>query len=156
MDRPGWMSLLSPLPGDCVAERKPVAAAEQIERGTAGPIEGWHNVIVNLSKPGHGLRHVQITLDAHDNIVAAGDHVMLILEMAANGVEVARTEHLSIGGSFAEDGSFRGTHWHMLVESRDGENDANVTRKSDRRAPTDEEIAALRRIIDDVLARERR
>ena len=48
MPAPSWLSLLSPLPPDAVAQRKPVASAAQLEEGTAGPIAGWQSVTVNF------------------------------------------------------------------------------------------------------------
>ena len=51
MPAPSWSSLLSPLPTEATAQRKPVASAAQLEEGTAGPIAGWQSVTVNLSEP---------------------------------------------------------------------------------------------------------
>ena len=64
MAAPDWLSLLAPLPARGLINRKPVASAEQIEKGTAGPIAGWQSLTVMLSEPEYGLRHVHITLDA--------------------------------------------------------------------------------------------
>ena len=79
-DSPGWLSLLVPLPLDVKPERKPVASAEQLAQGTAGPIAGWQSVTVNLSGPAYGLRHVQITLDEQGQLLSGGDHVMFVRE----------------------------------------------------------------------------
>ena len=68
--------------------------------------------------------------------------------------EATLTEHESIGGRFEPDGSFRGTYWKMTLESSpDGDEDASVTRSSENRQPSADEIAALRRLITDVLSR---
>ena len=154
MPSPAWLELLSPLPGDAKPERKPVASAQQIEQGTAGPITGWHNIMVNLSDPGVGLRHVQITLDAAGTLLAGGDHVMFVRETRPGG-EVILTDHESIGGRFEKDGSFLGTHWKTTLESSAGEEEGSITRNAEHRSPTDDEITALRGIIDDVLQRVR-
>ena len=68
-DQPAWLELLAPIPADANRERKPVASAEQLEQGTAGPIAGWQSITVNLSEPDHGLRHVQITLDENGQLL---------------------------------------------------------------------------------------
>ena len=151
---PGWLSWLVPLPLEVKPERGPVASAEQLAQGTAGPIAGWQSVRVNLSEPAHGLRHVQITLDEHGQLLSGGDHVMFVRETTADGGAATLTEHESIGGRFEPDGSFRGTYWKMTLESSpDGDGDASVTRSSENRQPSADEIAALRRLITDVLSR---
>ena len=48
MPAPLWLSLLSPLPPEAMAQRRPVASAAQLEEGTAGPIAGWQSVSVYL------------------------------------------------------------------------------------------------------------
>ena len=153
MTAPSWLSLLSPLPADARPTRKPVASAEQLANGTAGPIAGWQSVIIDLSDPSVGLRHVQITLDENGELLSGGDYVMLVREVGANECEAKLTEHINIGGRFEKDGSFRGTHWHTMLETDPQDVDKSVTRSAEHRPPTDSEIAALRRIIADVLSR---
>ena len=151
---PVWLSLLSPLPATVTAERKPVASAQQIASGTAGPIAGWVSVSVNLSEPDYGLRHILITLDENGQLLSGGDHVMFVRETTPDDVATL-TEHESVGGRFEKNGSFLGTYSKMLLESSpDGDDEQSVVRSSEKRAPTEEEIAALRRIIDDVLSRQ--
>ena len=153
-DSPGWLALLVPLPPDVKPERVPVASAEQLAQGTAGPIAGWQSVRVNLSEPAHGLRHVQITLDERGQLLSGGDHVMFVRETTPDSCEATLTEHESIGGRFEPDGSFRGTYWKMTLESSpDGDEDASVTRSSENRQPSADEVVALRRLIADVLSR---
>ncbi|HUQ89896.1 MAG TPA: hypothetical protein VM096_20205 [Vicinamibacterales bacterium] len=152
---PSWLELLSPLPADARPRRKPVASAEQIEAGTAGPIAGWESVIVDLSAPAYGSRHVQITLDANGELLSGGDSVMFVRETAAHDDCIATvTDHESIGGRFEKDGSFLGTCWKTTLESSPaGDGVDAVTRSAEKRAPSDDEIATLRRIIGDVLTR---
>ena len=151
MAAPSWLSLLSTLPADAVPQRKPVASAEQLAAGTAGLIAGWQSVTVNLSAPDHGLRHVLITLDEHGRLLSAGDHVMFVGVITAEG-HVTLSDHHSVGGRFEQDGSFRGTYSTTRLESR-GDAEESVPTASSQRPPTDEEIAALKRIVDDVLRR---
>ncbi|HEX8029842.1 MAG TPA: hypothetical protein VF491_15320, partial [Vicinamibacterales bacterium] len=73
-------------------------------------------------------------------------------ETAPDGIIATLSEHESIGGRFEVDGSFRGTHWTSMLETSPDE-DEGVTRSAERRPPSNEEIAALRRLIDDVLGR---
>lgn len=152
MPTPAWLSLLSPLPADARVERKPVAPPEMIANGTAGPIAGWVSVSVHLSEPEFGLRHILITLDEAGALLSGGDHVMFVRETTPDGLEATLTEHHSLGGRFETDGSFRGTHWISVLETSPGA-DEGVTRSAEHRPPTDDEIAALRRIIDDALGR---
>ena len=152
MPAPPWLSLLAPLPHDVVPQRKPVASAQQLANGTAGPIAGWQSITVNLSEPDFGLRHVQITLDEQGRLLAGGDHVMFVRETTPGG-EASVTDHESIGGRFEEEGAFRGTHWKATLETSPNDDESSVTRSAQHRRPSDEEIAGLRRIIDDVLDR---
>jgi hypothetical protein len=153
-DYPGWLSLLVPLPLDVKPVRQPVASAEQLAQGTAGPIAGWQSVSVNLSEPAYGLRHVLITLDEHGQLLSGSDHVMFVRETTPDGLEATLSDHESVGGRFEEDGSFRGTYWRTTLESPPGgDENASITRSAENRPPSVDEIAALRRIIDDVLSR---
>jgi hypothetical protein len=149
---PAWLELLGPLPPDAMAQRKPVASAEQIANGTAGPIAGWENVTLSLSEPEFGLRHVHVTLDANGGLLAGGDHVMFVRETTADGA-AALTEHVSVGGRFETDGSFRGTHWRTILESSADDVNGSVARSAEHRPPSDEEIAALGQLIGEVMKR---
>ena len=153
MRAPAWLSLLSPLPPDAKVERVPVASAEQIASGSANAIAGWHSIRVHLSEPDFGLRHVLITVDQDGRLLSGGDHVMIVLETTPDGVEATLTEHESVGGRFEDDGSFLGTYWKTMLENSPDEDESSVTRSAERRLPSDEEVAALRGIIADVLSR---
>ena len=151
-DQPDWLELLSPLPPDAVVERKPVATAQMLAEGTAGPIAGWQSVGLHLSEPVYGLRHVLITLDEHGQLLSGSDHVMFVRETTPDGEVATLSDHHSIGGRFEKDGSFLGTHWKMTLESN-ANDEESVTRSAEHRPPSEDEVAALRRIIDDVLSR---
>jgi len=150
---PAWMVLLSPLPPDAVPERKFVATAEQIANGTDGPIAGWENLTVHLSLPGVGLRHVLIVLDGAGRVIAGGDHVMVAREEMRDGVEYTISDHENIGGRFEEDGSFRGTRWKTHTAGPADSDEPGAT-ESTPSTPTDEEVAALRRVVADVMSRD--
>lgn len=155
MPAPSWLSLLSPLPPDSAVQRKLVASPEMVADGTDGPIAGWYTLTVYLSEPEYGLRHVHLTLDAEGTLLSGGDHVMFVRETTPDGLDATLTEHHSLGGRFEADGSFRGTHWLSVLETAPGA-DEGVTRSADHRPPSDDEIAALRAIVEDVLRRERK
>ena len=133
MPAPSWLSLLSPLPDNAVVEKKPVASADQLANHSAGPIAGWQCVTVHLSEPAYGLRHVLITLDEHEDLLAGSDHVMFVRAITPDGVI---TDHESIGGRFEKDGSFRGTHWKTtLASSADDEESSTTLSAEHRRQP---------------------
>ena len=154
VDRPAWLALLSPIPEHAVPERKPVASAEQIANGTDGPIAGWSSITVNLSDPGVGLRHVMVTLDASGKILAAGDHVMVAHEVLRDGVEFtisitkASAADTKTMGRFAARGGGRIWKDRRIRMSRASPVHAV--------APTEEEIAALTRLVADVMARHKK
>ena len=141
------------MPPDAKVERAPVAAAELIASGSAEAIAGWHSIRVHLSAPDFGLRHVLITVDQDGRLLSGGDHVMIVLETTPDGVEATLTEHESVGGRFEADGSFLGTYWKTTFQNNPDEEESSVTRSAERRRPSDEEVAALRGIIADVLGR---
>ena len=155
MDTPPWLALLAPLPADAAPERKPVASAEQIAQGTAGPIAGWENVSVNLSDPALGLRHLQLTLDASGTLIAAGDHVMLVRETTPDGSEVTLSEHESVGGRFEADGSFNGTRWHSRLITVPGSDDDPESHATSSVASI-ADAAALRALAAEILSRANR
>ncbi len=148
---PSWLTLLSPLPADAPVERKPVATAEQLAAGTAGPIAGWQSVTMNLSEPCVGLRHVLVTIDENGRILSAGDHVMLVSEPTAGAI--ITYDHHSIGGRYEDDGSFRGTRWTTRMQRKADSEDDDGPTSSTPSSPSDDEIAALNRIVSDILTR---
>ena len=100
---PAWLGLLVPLPSNVVPQRKPVASAEQLANGNAGPIAGWQSITVNLSEPAYGLRHVQVTLDENGQLLSGGDHVMFVRETTPDDNQATLTDHESVGGRFEPD-----------------------------------------------------
>ena len=64
------------------------------------------------------------------------------------------TDHESVGGRFEPDGSFRGT-WALMTLECDPGTDESVAKKSEQRPPSETEVAALRRLADEVLRRVR-
>jgi hypothetical protein len=148
---PDWLALLAPLPDDVAVERKPVASAEQLAQGTAGPIAGWQSISVNLWAP-EGSRNILVTVDESGTLLSAGDHVLFIRSSERDGIKVTIYDHESVGGRYAADGSFHGTRWQTRTEQVvDADDDGEAT--STPSAPSAEDIAALSRIVADVLRR---
>ena len=149
-DQPAWLELLVPLPAGATPERKPVASAEQLAGGTAGPIAGWESLSLHLSVPA-GSRHVLVTIDADGTLLSAGDHVMLIRESAPDGT-ITVADHESVGGRYDAGGGFHGTRWSTRLECAPGEADGTAT-KALKSQPSEEEVTALNRLVADILAR---
>ena len=95
---------------------------------------------------------MQIMLDEHGELLAASDQVMFVRETTPDG-EATTTDHESIGGRFEREGSFRGTHWNSRLESGGVNDEDSVTTGASKKPPTESEIVALRRIVEDVLAK---
>lgn len=148
-----WHALLAPLPAEARVERKPVASAEQLAAGTADAIAGWESLSVNLSDPPRGLRHVLVTLDGDGVLLSGGDWVLMSHTEMRDDVAVTIHDHRNIGGRFEPDGSFRGTMWRSQSEVKDDEDCEAETISSTPSAPTDSDVAALRRLVADVIAR---
>ena len=144
--------LLGPLPAEVVPEIKPVASAEQLEKGTAGPIADWQSVTVNLWVP-EGSRNILITIDGSHKLLSAGDHVLFVREPAMrDGVRIAIYDHESVGGRYGDDGSFHGTRWQTRTEQvADSDDEGETT--STPSAPSEDDIASLNRLVADVMRR---
>lgn len=151
LEKPAWLALLAPLPRDVKPERKPVASAEQIADGTAGPIADWVSLSVHLSAP-HGSRNVLVTLDGDGRILSAGDHVMFVARAARLDQPIAVYDHHSVGGRYAPDGSFHGTRWLTRNEQEEGI-DEPVATASTPSIPSDEDVAALGALVADIVKR---
>ncbi|HEX6162000.1 MAG TPA: hypothetical protein VFZ31_01455 [Vicinamibacterales bacterium] len=147
---PDWLALLSAIPPGVTPERKPVASAEMLANGTAGPIAGWQSIAVHLSDE-RGSRHVLITIDEHGKLLSAGDHVMRIRETTAEGL-VTVSDHESVGGRYDDQGGFFGTRWANRLECKSGEDDSTMT-SSAKSAPSESDVAALNALVADLLRR---
>jgi hypothetical protein len=151
-ERPDWLALFRPLPAGVKPERKPVASAEQLARGTAGPIAGWQSLSVNLSAP-QGSRHVLVTLDEKGKLLSAGDHVMYVSRQTRGDKTIFVYDHESFGGRYADDGAFHGTRWLTRMEQEDGSEDEGSPTASTPSKPSDDDIAALAHLVADIMAR---
>ena len=148
---PDWLTLLGAIPADVKPERKPVASAEMLANGTAGPIAGWQSVSVHLSDE-RGIRHVLITIDEHGRLLSAGDHVMRVREVTADGL-VTISDHESVGGRYDDQGGFFGTRWANRLESENAESDDSAMTRADKSAPSTSDVARLNALVADLLAR---
>jgi hypothetical protein len=146
-----WHTLLGPLPPDAIPQRKPVASPEVLAKPEGAAIAGWENLLLYLSAGAAGLRVLQVLLDADGRALSASDHVLFRAE-AADGVAPAEMRQESIGGRFEDDGTFRGTYWH--VSGPEPVDDEEPKWEMVPREPTPEEIAALRELVAELLRRQ--
>ena len=149
MTAPSWHALLAPIPAEAVPSRKPVGTPEVLASPEGAAIAGWENVSVELTAP-EGIRILMVVTDGSARPVAASDHVLFRWPGAAPS-EPARMRQESIGGRIEPDGSFKGTCW--LVTGPEPVDDEPPQWESTPRPPTDAEIAALRALVAEVLAR---
>jgi hypothetical protein len=149
---PSWLLLLAPLPETAAIERAPVASPALVAAGRADAIAGWESLSVHLSAPDAGLRHVLVTLDAAGKVLSAGDHVMRQRRERRDGAAIDVYDHESIGGRYADDGSFQGTRWVSRAEQR-AESDEVASSESTPSTPSAADVDALNAIVADVLRR---
>jgi hypothetical protein len=151
-----WHALLAPLPLEAVVSRKPVIPPERSNDPSSAAIAGWDQVTVELSAGRDGLRHLLVVLDATGQPISAGDHVLTIRALRSESGE-PRNEfvHDSVGGRLEPDGTFNGTRWHMVrvlaPDEEVGEDDPPAEARSAK--PTEEEVAALKELVSDILRR---
>jgi hypothetical protein len=147
---PEWLALLAAIPPRVKPERKPVASAEMLANGTAGPIAGWQSISVHMSDE-LGSRHVLITIDEHGKLLSAGDHVMRVRESGADGM-ITISDHESIGGRYDDSGAFFGTRWINRIECGVGEEEGKMTNAS-KSEPSADEVALLNALVEDLMRR---
>ena len=151
---PKWLALLAALPDDAIPERKPVASPELIASGKADAIIGWDSIIINLSAGDAGLRHLQLTIDATGQLLSAGDHVLFHrTEKRRDGLVVTIYDQESIGGRYADDGSFQGTRWETHTEQDNEHAGEEPEITSTPSEPSHEDIMALNVLVAEVLRR---
>ena len=153
-----WLSLFAPLPDDARPVRKPVAAAGTPGALPESPIAGWESLTLDLSDPPFGVRIVMVTIDASGRPISASDHVMLRHvgheDGAADPGEKTIMNQSSLGGRIEHDGTFRGTFW--TVEGPEPDGDELPQWLQTPRAPTDEEVARLMVLVQDMTKRPHR
>ena len=144
-----WHALLAPLPDDAVPERELVASPELIASGQADAIAGWESIKLHLSAL-HGLRHILVTIDAEGELLSAGDTVLFQHEERRADALVTVYDSESIGGRYWPDGSFTGTRWQTRTEHHE---EGHETYSSTPSSPSAEDIAALNRLVAELLRR---
>lgn len=150
---PQWLALLAALPDDAIPERKPVASPELIASGKADAIVGWDSITIDLSAGDAGLRHLQCTVDAAGRLLSAGDHVLFHRTEKRDGLVVTIYDQESIGGRYADDGSFHGTRWVTHTEQDDKHADDEPEITSNPSEPSHEDVMALNRLVAEILRR---
>jgi hypothetical protein len=146
-----WHALFAPLPPDAVPRRTPVLPPELAQTEHAAAIAGWDSLVIDLSDPPNGGRVVHVVLDGADRPISASDHVLVRFPHEAPAGMPVRMRQESVGGRLEVDGSFRGTYWD--VSGLEPEDDEEPHWESIPRAPTEDEIAALKALVAEVLKR---
>jgi hypothetical protein len=149
--RPAWHALLAPLPAGARPVRKPIAPPEVLASPEGSVIAGWTSVTLEFSAPGRGLRHLLVTLDETGRPLSASDHVLFRAPNPEAPAGPADMRQESIGGRLEADGTFRGTHW--LVTGPEPAVDEQPAWDMRSRAPNEEEIVALKALVDELLGR---
>jgi hypothetical protein len=144
--RHAWHALLAPLPPDAIPTRQPVAPPEILARPEGASIAGWRQLVVHLSDPYDGSRTVLVVVDASGIPISANDGVFFRIPG-----KPLQLRHESIGGRFETDGTFRGTRWLSVGDDPGDDEPADL--QSTPTAPTADEIAALRALVDEMLRR---
>lgn len=150
---PKWLALLAPLPDEAIPERRPVASPELIATGKADAIAGWDSIIIDLSAGVAGLRHVQLTLGADGKLLSAGASVLFHRTENRAGRLVTIYDQESLGGRYADDGSFHGTRWLTRTEQDHEHADGEPAITSIPSEPSSEDIRALNVLVAEVLRR---
>jgi hypothetical protein len=145
-----WHALLAPVPLDAVPIRKPVGTPEVLASPEGAAIAGWQQVTVELTAGRAGLRTLLVVLDATARPIAASDQV-LFWSPGDGPAAPAQVRQESIGGRLGGDGSFTGTCW--VVTGPEPQDDEPPQWESTHRPPTAAEIAALQRLVTELLAR---
>jgi len=148
--RPEWHALLAGIPPDAVPTRAPVGTPEVWASPEGAAIAGWEQLSLHLTAGGGGLRILLVLLDAAGTPVAASDHVLFRSPGDESSARV-RIRQESIGGRLEPDGTFAGTCW--LTTGPEPEADEPPEWDSTPSAPTESQVAALRALVADLLAR---
>ena len=154
---PPWQALLTPLPEDAVARRKPLVRPELLDSPEKSAIAGWEQVTVELSAPGVGSRVAMVVLDASGQPISASD---MVLYRSATTDDSGRTtveyRTESLGGRLEADGTVNATRWSTVATEVEGEEpeDGQLPMEMTKAVPTADEATALKALVAELLRRE--
>ena len=156
-----WHALLAPPPDDAIVVRQPVGTPEVLSTPEGAAIAGWEQLTVELSAGPAGLRHILVVLTASGQLISASDTVLYRSEVSKTAQDTTpsspATDHVefhseTIGGRFELDGTFHGTRWETSgIESSDG---SEPEMSSKRSTPSEEDIAAIKSLVSDLIKRQ--
>ena len=156
-----WHALLAPLPDDVAVCRQPVGSPEVLSTPEGAAIAGWEQLTVELSAGPAGLRHILVVLTASGQLISASDTVLYRSGVSKTAQDTTpsspATDHVefhseTIGGRFELDGTFHGTRWETSgIESSDG---SEPEMSSKRSTPSEEDIAAIKSLVSDLIKRQ--
>jgi len=148
--RPEWHALLAPIPPDAVPTRTPVGTAEVRASPEGAAIAGWEQLLLQLTARRDGLRILLVLLDGAGTPIAASDHVLVRSPGDAASAR-GRIRQESIGGRLEPDGTFAGTCW--VTTGPEPEADEPPDWDTTPSPPTESQVAALRTLVAELLAR---
>jgi hypothetical protein len=156
--RPGWHTLLGPLPRGAITVRQPVAPREVLAGPIGYTLAGWDQLVLHLSAGAAGLRNILVVLDADGTLLSASDAVLY--RTAPDGTSLPGNGgpgtmlQLSVGGRFEPDGSFHGTRWHSVAVERGGSEEPEW--ESTPSQPSPDDVDALRALVEELIRRQPR
>jgi hypothetical protein len=149
---PAWHALFAPLPPDAVSVREPIVWPEILATPDGATLAGQEKVRLHLTAGTAGMRILLVTEGADGRLLSASDHVLHRRELQGDeaGRGAVEFRHEQVGGSFAQDGTFRGTRWFTVsTESAEGTLEMDSTPS----APSEADEAALRAVAAEMLRR---
>lgn len=149
-DPAAWHVLLGPLPGQAISRVSPLVPPPGEPTIEAGPLAGWHSLVVELSAGAAGVRILQVLVDGEGVPLSASDHVLFRFE-PPDGLRPVQMRQESIGGRLESNGDFRGTCW--LVTGPEPVDEEEPRWEMVPRQPTEGEVQALRKLVVEVVRR---
>jgi hypothetical protein len=132
-----------------------VGSPEVLAAPEGAAIAGWEQLTLLLSAGPAGLRAILVVLDEAGQVISASD--MVLYRSAPSPVtdspepSSAFMRQQSIGGRFEPDGTFQGTSWQ--TEGPEPVEDEAPNWVSTPSEPTEEDVAALRTLVAEVMRR---
>ncbi|MGH7579850.1 MAG: hypothetical protein ACREM9_06740 [Gemmatimonadales bacterium] len=150
-DHRSWHALLAPLPDGATPRTSPLVAPGAPASPDTDVIAGWESLVLELSAGAAGLRILQVLRDGHGQPLSASDHV-LYRSVPSDHRAAVQIRQESIGGRFEPNGDFKGTCW--LVTGPEPVDEEAPEWEMTPREPKPDEVAALRRLVEEVIRRQ--
>ena len=147
-------TLLSPLPAGAKITRRPVAPPEVLASAHGAAIAGMEQIFAEHSADG-ALRIALVVVDRDGTLLSVNDTI------SAQGTEQVRAGSTlvpasvieSAGGSFAKDGTIRGTRWISRAVDDESATEDEAAMESTPSALSDADVAGLRALAAELVRR---